>query len=104
VGGSFRQGIHNVLEAAVYGIPVLFGPKHRNSHEPLMLVERGGGFVVSSEEELRRTAGNLLRDDRVRSTAGERASSFVQAHLGATEHILTFIEPHIQERTIGAGR
>ncbi|HXX63282.1 MAG TPA: glycosyltransferase N-terminal domain-containing protein, partial [Bacteroidota bacterium] len=41
VGGSFRQGIHNVLEAAVYGIPVMFGPKHRNSHEPLMLLESG---------------------------------------------------------------
>jgi 3-deoxy-D-manno-octulosonic-acid transferase len=104
VGGSFRQGIHNVLEAAVYGIPVLFGPKHRNSHEPLMLVERGGGFVVSSEDELRRTAGNLLRDDRVRATAGERAASFVQAHLGATEHILTFIEPHLQKHTEGTGR
>jgi 3-deoxy-D-manno-octulosonic-acid transferase len=104
VGGSFRQGIHNVLEAAVYGIPVLFGPKHRNSHEPLMLVERGGGFVVVSEEELRRTAANLLRDDRIRTTAGERASSFVQAHLGATKHILEFIEPHLQKHTEGTGR
>jgi 3-deoxy-D-manno-octulosonic-acid transferase len=99
VGGSFRQGIHNVLEAAVYGIPVLFGPKHRNSHEPLMLVERGGGFIVTNEEEFRKTAGNLLRDDRIRAIAGERASSFVQSHLGATEQILTFIEPHLTNRS-----
>lgn len=99
VGGSFRQGIHNVLEAAVYGIPVLFGPKHRNSHEPLMLVERGGGFIVTNEEEFTTTAGNLLRDDRIRTTAGERASSFVQSHLGATEQILHFIEPHLITRS-----
>ncbi|MBP1658257.1 MAG: kdtA [Bacteroidetes bacterium] len=95
VGGSFRQGIHNVLEAAVYGIPVLFGPRHRNSHEPLMLVERGGAFVVSTTEELTRTAMNLLQDESARTTAGGRASAFVQANLGATQRILRFIEPHI---------
>jgi 3-deoxy-D-manno-octulosonic-acid transferase len=95
VGGSFRQGIHNVLEAAVYGIPVLFGPRHRNSHEPLMLIERGGAFVVSTTEELIRTAVNLLQDESARSTAGGRASAFVQANLGATQRILRFIEPHI---------
>jgi 3-deoxy-D-manno-octulosonic-acid transferase len=104
VGGSFRQGIHNVLEAAVHGIPVLFGPKHRNSHEPLMLVERGGGFIVTNEEEFRKTAGNVLRDERMRATAGERASSFVQSHLGATEQILTFIEPHLTTRSNGIAR
>jgi 3-deoxy-D-manno-octulosonic-acid transferase len=104
VGGSFRQGIHNVLEAAVYGIPVLFGPKHRNSHEPLMLVERGGAFIVANVEDFQRTAGNLLRDDRIRMTAGERAATFVQLHLGATEQILTFIEPHLTTRSNGAAR
>jgi 3-deoxy-D-manno-octulosonic-acid transferase len=50
IGGSFRSGIHNVLEAAVYGIPVLFGPHHYNSQEPLMLIDRGGGIVVEDSE------------------------------------------------------
>ncbi len=95
VGGSFRQGIHNVLEAAVYGIPVLFGPRHRGSHEPLMLVERGGAFVVSDAGELVRTTMNLLQDDAARTTAGERASAFVRANLGATGRILEFVEPFI---------
>ena len=99
VGGSFRQGIHNVLEAAVYGIPVLFGPRHRNSHEPLMLVERGGGFVVSSEGGTAPDRGKSAADDRARTTAGDRASAFVQANLGATERILTFIEPYITRHT-----
>jgi 3-deoxy-D-manno-octulosonic-acid transferase len=92
VGGSFRQGIHNVLEAAVYGIPVIFGPRHRNAHEPLMLLERGGGFVVNDEQELFRTLLNLLHDDQARNSAGERASRFVQSHLGATDRFIEHLE------------
>jgi 3-deoxy-D-manno-octulosonic-acid transferase len=95
VGGSFRQGIHNVLEAAVYGIPVLFGPRHRNSHEPLMLVDAGGAFVVNDAEELHRTLKNLLTDEGARSTTGTRARTFVQSHVGATERFLTHLEPYL---------
>jgi 3-deoxy-D-manno-octulosonic-acid transferase len=96
VGGSFRQGIHNVLEAAVYGIPVLFGPRHRNSHEPLQLVERGGAFVINDAMELQRTLLNLLDDDIARTTAGNRASAFVQANLGATQRILSHLAPYLR--------
>jgi 3-deoxy-D-manno-octulosonic-acid transferase len=95
VGGSFRQGIHNVLEAAVYGIPVLFGPRHRNSQEPLMLVERGGGFVINDSSELERTLHHLLEDDAARSMAGDRAVSFVQSHTGATERFLDHLAPYL---------
>jgi 3-deoxy-D-manno-octulosonic-acid transferase len=92
VGGSFKQGVHNVLEAAVYGIPVLFGPRYRNSHEPLMLVERGGGFVVTTSDEAYRTMKHLLEDDTACSAAGERAVRFVQSHVGATEQVLSHLE------------
>jgi 3-deoxy-D-manno-octulosonic-acid transferase len=95
VGGSFRQGVHNVLEAAVYGIPVLFGPRHRNSQEPLMLVERGGGFIVNDTDELERTLHNLLDNEAVRTMAGERAAQFVTANTGATERFLTRLAPHL---------
>jgi 3-deoxy-D-manno-octulosonic-acid transferase len=95
VGGSFRQGIHNVLEAAVYGIPVLFGPRHRNSHEPLMLVEGGGAFVVNDSEELHRTLENLLTDDVARATTGKRAERFVQSHVGATDRFLKHFERYL---------
>jgi 3-deoxy-D-manno-octulosonic-acid transferase len=95
VGGSFRQGVHNVLEAAVYGIPVLFGPRHRNSQEPLMLVERGGGFIVNDADELERTLHNLLDNEAARTTAGERAARFVTANTGATERFLTCLAPHL---------
>ena len=95
VGGSFRQGIHSVLEAAVYGIPVIFGPRHRNSQEPLRLVERGGAFIVHDSQELHRTLQNLLDDEQAQKTAGERAARFVQSNLGATERFLRHLEPHI---------
>jgi 3-deoxy-D-manno-octulosonic-acid transferase len=96
VGGSFRQGIHNILEAAVYGIPVVFGPRHRNSHEPIMLVERGGGFVVNDGKEFLRTVQHLLDDDGARTAAGERAARFVQSNVGATGRFLEHLEPRFR--------
>jgi len=98
VGGSFRQGVHNVLEAAVYGIPVLFGPRHRNSQEPLQLVGHGGAFVVNDSAELERTLGNLLEDDAARRAAGEHAAHFVQAHLGATTRFFEHLRPYLQNK------
>jgi 3-deoxy-D-manno-octulosonic-acid transferase len=95
VGGSFRQGVHNVLEAAVFGIPVIFGPRHRNSQEPLMLVNSGGGFVVNSPEELNRSLRHLFEDDAVRRDAGEKAARFVQMNVGATERFLQHIQPYL---------
>ena len=95
VGGSFRQGVHNVLEAAVYGIPVLFGPRHRNSQEPLMLVERGGGFIVNETTELERTLHNLFESESARTMAGQRAVQFVTANTGATERFLKRLAPHL---------
>lgn len=92
VGGSFRQGIHNVLEAAVYGIPVVFGPRHRNSREPIMLVERGGGFIVNDDREFYRTVQHLLADDNARTAAGERAARFVHSNVGATGRFLEHLE------------
>ncbi len=102
VGGSFRQGVHNVLEAAVFGVPVVFGPRHHNSQEPLMLVERGGAFVVNNAHEMHRTLRNLLEDDSARSSAGQRAEQFVLANVGATNRFLKVLEPHL-DRTPKAG-
>lgn len=99
VGGSFRQGVHNVLEAAVFGIPVLFGPRHRNSQEPLMLAERGGAFVVNDGNELYRTLRNLLEDDLARRQAGEKAARFVESNVGATARFLEHLEPYLAGRT-----
>lgn len=95
VGGSFRQGVHNVLEAAVYGIPVVFGPRHRNSQEPLALVERGGAFVVNDARELERTLDNLFADETSRRSAGAKAAAFVESNAGATNRVLEHLRPYV---------
>jgi 3-deoxy-D-manno-octulosonic-acid transferase len=95
IGGSFKQGIHNVLEPAVFGVPVLFGPKHGNSQEAVELARLGGGFVVRNERELYRTLRTLLEDEAHRGHAGAIAQSFVRNHCGATGRFLQHLEPYI---------
>ena len=93
VGGGFKQNVHNVLEAAVYGIPVLFGPRHWNSQEPIMLAGHGGGFVITDSGEMKRTLGNLLGDDLARAESGAKASRFVESHTGATDRVVEYLQP-----------
>lgn len=92
VGGSFRQGIHNVLEPAVYGIPVLYGPKHQNSQEALELARRGGSFVVTSQEECYTHLRKLLNDKKTRTKAGAESLRLVKENIGATDRFLHYLE------------
>jgi len=96
VGGSFRQGVHNILEAAVFGVPVVFGPRHHNSHEPALLAEQGGAFVVRDAAELRDIIASLLTDEHARAAAGQQAARFVQSNVGATGRFLEHLEPAIR--------
>ena len=95
VGGSFRQGIHNVLEPAVYGIPVVFGPKHTNSQEAMELARRGGGFIVNDQQECYRTLRALLDDKKANTAAGKQALMLVEENIGATERFIQHLEKKI---------
>lgn len=95
VGGGFRQGVHNVLEPAVFGIPVLFGPKHSNSREAKLLVERGGGIAVEGQRDLFRVLRSLLEHEKKRREVGKRALQLVKENLGATERMLIHLEPYL---------
>ncbi len=88
VGGSFRQGIHNVMEPAVYGIPVVYGPVHKNAFEATALHQENGSIVVNDETEL--TAGllRLVKDETYRMEMGKNAGCFAQRHTGSTDKIL----------------
>jgi 3-deoxy-D-manno-octulosonic-acid transferase len=88
VGGSFRQGIHNILEPAVYGIPVVFGPRHNNSQEAVELVKRGGGFIVNDQKECYQTLYLLLNDKRTNNAAGKESKRLVKENIGATERFI----------------
>jgi 3-deoxy-D-manno-octulosonic-acid transferase len=91
VGGSFKQNIHNVLEAAVYGTPVLFGPKIENSQEAKKLAEIGGGIVINNKRQAYRNLRTLFSDESLRNRAGAISASYVQSNIGATQKILDAI-------------
>lgn len=91
VGGSFRQGIHNVLEPAVYGIPVVFGPRHTNSHEAQELVQLGGAFTASDETEMYAVLKRLLTLEGERTKAGTIGGEYVHSHAGATDRFLSYL-------------
>jgi 3-deoxy-D-manno-octulosonic-acid transferase len=92
VGGGFGGGVHNVLEPAAYGIPVLCGPRCDNSQEAERLMHRGGLFVGRDETELYRHLRRLLTDEAGRKAAGNTARLFVESNTGATERILSYLE------------
>ncbi len=88
VGGSFKQNIHNVLEAAVYGVPVMFGPKIDTSQEAQQLFKLGGGILVRNKREAYRNLRKLFSDDNLRKEKGFISASYVKENLGATSQIL----------------
>ena len=90
IGGGFGAGIHNVPEAAVYGIPVIFGPNFKKFKEACSLVERGGSFAISSKEEYE-TIMQKLSDKAFRERAGKIAGEYINCNTGATTSILSKI-------------
>jgi len=92
VGGSFNNGIHNVLEPASYGIPIIFGPKYFNSQEAISIVKAKVGFSGSNSDELYHQIKQFLLDDVLRKECGDRAIEFVRKNIGATERVLSYLE------------
>lgn len=88
IGGGFGKGIHNILEAAVYGVPVIFGPKHSKFMEAKELLEAGGAFSIQTGEELNSCLDRLLGDAAFLEQAGGNAGRYVEERTGATERIL----------------
>ncbi|MBI9073247.1 MAG: 3-deoxy-D-manno-octulosonic acid transferase [Melioribacteraceae bacterium] len=88
VGGSFKQGIHNVLEPAVYGIPVFFGPKIENSQEALKMVKLKNGILVKNKKEAYKKISTILRNDKIRNELGEISTNYITKNLGASEKII----------------
>jgi 3-deoxy-D-manno-octulosonic-acid transferase len=88
IGGGFKQNVHNVLEAAVYGIPVLFGPKINNSQEAIKLAAAGGGIIVRNKKELYRNLRTLFGNESLLKDRGKKSFNYVHQNLGAAEKIL----------------
>ena len=92
VGGGFNAGgIHNVLEAAVYGSPVLFGPTFEKFAEAIDLVNAGAGIPVESAVELEITFNELWENDSLLQEKSNAAKQFVYANAGATAVIMNYV-------------
>jgi 3-deoxy-D-manno-octulosonic-acid transferase len=92
IGGGFSAtGIHNVLEAAAYGLPVVFGPNYRKYVEAHELIAAGGACSAADATALRDTLQLWLLHDESRSAAGRLASDYVKTHSGAADKIMTYL-------------
>jgi len=92
VGGGFNKGIHNTIEAAVYGNPVLFGPNYKKFKEAIGLIENGGGICITSSNELSTILQKFISDKTALELSGKNSFDFVKQNKGATEKILHYIE------------
>lgn len=97
VGGGFgNDGIHNILEAAVYYKPVLFGPEFDNFSEAIELIEKGGAFDVEDALELEKQLDELLTDDSLYKEACNISGEYVRNNVGATNLIIKYIQENLR--------
>lgn len=91
IGGGFGVGIHNTLEAATYGIPVVFGPKYEKFQEAVDLITLMAGFSISNDKELI-DVFRLFQDKDRRMEFGISAKQYVHQRAGATQIIMKYLE------------
>lgn len=91
IGGGFGVGIHNTLEAAVYGMPVIFGPNHTAFREALGLIDAKGGLPINGADDYNRIMTTFLSDKAALQSAGEAAGKYVTENSGATETIFNAV-------------
>ena len=92
VGGGFGVGIHNTLEAAVWDVPVIFGPNNQRFQEAQGLKACEGGFEISSYEDFARIMDRFTTDDAYLQKAGQQAGGYVMQLSGATKRILSDVK------------
>lgn len=91
VGGGFGAGIHNVLEAAVWGIPVIFGPENKHFQEAQELIEAQGGLEITDLRTFDTVMSRLMRDTDFRARSGRQAQEYVKGKAGAMRRIMESI-------------
>ena len=88
IGGGFGEGIHNTIEAAVYGVPVVFGPNYKHFREAQGLIDAGAARSIKNYTELEAALTTALNDHM---TIGPKAAEYVQSELGATDKIFKYL-------------
>lgn len=92
IGGGFGVGIHNTLEAAVWDMPVIFGPNNKKFQEAQGLLKSGGGFEINTYEDFSGLMSSLMNDEAFLKQAGDKAGAFVAHLAGATDKVLASVK------------
>lgn len=92
IGGGFDKGIHNTLEAAVYGIPIVFGPAFQKFNEAHELIQAKAAFAIHDEHEASVVLEKLLFKDSERKVAGGKAHEYVLQNKGAVKRIIEILK------------
>uniref|UniRef100_UPI003FEEA2DF 3-deoxy-D-manno-octulosonic acid transferase n=1 Tax=Prevotella sp. TaxID=59823 RepID=UPI003FEEA2DF len=92
IGGGFGVGIHNTLEAAVWNMPVIFGPNNKKFQEAQDLLKSGGGFEINTYEDFSGLMSSLMNDETFLKQAGDKAGTFVAHLAGATDKVLASVK------------
>lgn len=88
IGGGFADGIHNILEPTVYGLPVLFGPNYHKFNEAFEVIDLNAGFVVNDASELTKQLSVLIEDKNLLAESSRLAKNYVLKNSGATNKIV----------------
>lgn len=92
IGGGFGVGIHNTLEAAVWNMPVIFGPNNKKFQEAQGLLKSDGGFEINTYEDFSGLMSSLMNDETFLKLAGDKAGAFVAHLAGATDKVLASVK------------
>lgn len=92
IGGGFGVGIHNTLEAAVWNMPVIFGPNNKKFQEAQGLLKSGGGFEINTYEDFSGLMSSLMNDETFLKQVGDKAGAFVAHLAGATDKVLASVK------------
>ncbi|OGU78257.1 MAG: hypothetical protein A2W11_10220 [Ignavibacteria bacterium RBG_16_35_7] len=91
VGGGFRSGLHNVLEPAVFNIPVFFANEVKNSDEDEILLKSGGGMLVKDQKHFYKDFRDILSNPSLKEKIGSRNTKVFENTLGTTKKIVNHI-------------
>jgi len=91
IGGGFGAGIHNVLEAAVFGMPIFFGPNYKQFKEAVDLVKLKGAFCVKNENDLLKYIALLEKDKKMYQNISQTCTNYVHQNEGGTQIIMDYL-------------
>lgn len=96
VGGSFHGSVHNVMEPAAMGKPIILGPTIQNAHEAMLLLDKGAGKQVHTPQQMASVISDWLNNEEARITAGNIGKQMIEDNLGAVERTLRHLRNYLQ--------